>query len=106
VVDRQALGQLLLITRKILPVSMIPPLPRTCFYLNTALIRSKSGKEPEAKKAMFSRISASIGRKVISHYFLSLNLDISGHKLETPGKFLKVVLMKDGDQLNRSCGEK
>jgi hypothetical protein len=31
------------------------------------------------------------------------NLDTSGSKSETPGKFWNVVLEKDGDQLDQAC---
>jgi hypothetical protein len=30
-------------------------------------------------------------------------VDTSGSRSETPGMFLKVVLEKDGDQLDRAC---
>jgi hypothetical protein len=77
-VDREALEQFLLLARRFLSVTMITQLLHTYFYLDTTLIRRTSGRD--SKRHVYFRISASIGRKIASDYFLALNSDTSENR--------------------------
>jgi hypothetical protein len=52
------------------------------------------------------KLNLNLRKKLVKYYIWCWILDTSEYRTEIPGKFWNVLLLKDGDQLNRLCSSK